>query len=182
MERRGEHVACLVGLLVIAVVLGGCMSAGPPASSGSASSTFSPVRSEFPYRINQEEVTGFWIGPAQIAPKLSDVLPAPDSDVLPLISAYNESVLSDWRLHSELRSLPLVAILETKQRKVRIQIAPEFPADIASIAVSGANDTQDSRVLSVKSRELVLQMLRLADTRLSSIEKIVVDPDHEWFK
>ncbi len=37
-------------------------------------------------------------------------------------------------------------------------------------------------MLSVKSRELVLQMLRLADTRLSTIEKIVVDPDHEWFK
>ena len=115
-------------------------------------------------------------------PKASEVLSAPDADVLPLISAYNESVVSGWGLHRELRSPPLVAILETTRLKVWIQIAHEFPPNAAAIAVCGVNGAQDSRVLGVKSQRLVREMLRLADTRLSTIEKIIVDPDHEWFK
>ncbi len=145
MERRGEHVACLVGLLVIAVVLGGCMSADPPASPGSASSISLTVRSEFPYRIDQKEVTGFWIGPAQIVPKLSDVLRPGQRRAAAHLRLQR---VSPFRLRSSQRvEIPsLVAILETKQRKVWIQIAPEFPADIAAIAVSGANDTDRTHV------------------------------------
>ncbi len=183
MKQYARPVARLSALFLIVFVVGGCTLAGSSGSSSTVGSAPSTVRKDFPYRIDDKEVTGFWLGPAQTAPNPSQVsLPAPDKDLVPLICAYNESLPSDWAAPGELRARPLVAILVTSQRTVRIQIAPEFPPDGASILVSGAVGDEYSYAQRVKSGKLVLQMLRLADARLSAVEKMIVDPDHKWFK